>query len=186
MAKATLSPLHRHIAHVSRRLFLQTLLACLLWCWAGSLLLVAGWFLLQPHLFPTLSPAWRLGVAGSLLGLGTLVAIVLGVLRAPSRVAAALLLDERFALKERVTTSLTLAPHLSASPAATALLEDVNQRIEKLDVGSRFPVKVSWLTTLCPVIAAGLAVAAFTYHPSPTQAKSESTADEIAKSPPAN
>src|SRR5260370_15791313 len=55
----SLSPLHRQIARVSRRLFLQTLLACLLWCWAGSLVVVAGWFFLQPHLFPALSPAWR-------------------------------------------------------------------------------------------------------------------------------
>ena len=106
MAKSNLTPLHRQIAHVSRRLFMQTLLACLLWCWAGSLLMIAGWFLLQPHVFASLAPAWRLGVAGGIFGAGTLLALVLGVLRAPSRVAAALLLDERFALKERVTTSL--------------------------------------------------------------------------------
>src|SRR5207245_7354386 len=153
MAKLKLSPLHRQIAHVSRRLFMQTWLACLLWCWAGSLIVIAGWFLLQPHVFASLAPAWRLGVAAGVLGAGTLLALVMGVLRAPSRVAAALLLDERFALKERVTTSLTLAPHLSSSPAAAALLEDVNQRIEKLDVGSRFPLRVSWLNTLCSVIA---------------------------------
>jgi hypothetical protein len=186
MANPNLSPLHRQIAHVSRRLFLQTLLACILWCWAGSLLLIAGWFILQPHVFPTLTPGWRLGVAGGLLGIGTLTAIVLGVLRAPSRVAAALLLDERFALKERVTTSLTLPSHLSESPAAAALLEDVNHRIDKLDISARFPVRVSWVTTLSPLVAVGLAVAAFTYHPTSTQAKSESTAEEIAKSPPVN
>jgi uncharacterized coiled-coil DUF342 family protein len=186
MGKSNLSPLHRQIAHVSRRLFLQTLLACVLWCWACSLAAIAGWFLLQPHVFPDLTPAWRLGVAGGLLGMATLVAVVFAFLRAPSRVAAALLLDERFALKERVTTSLTLTPYQSDSPAAAALLEDVNQRIEKLDVGSRFPLRVSWITTLCPVIAAGLAIAAFSYHPTPTQAKTEPTAEEIAKSPPAN
>jgi uncharacterized coiled-coil DUF342 family protein len=186
MAKVNLSPLQRQIAHVSRRLFLQTVLACLLWCWAGSLIVIAGWFLLQPHLFPALTSGWRLGVAGGLLGIGTLVAMVLSVLRAPSRVAAALLLDERFALKERVTTSLTLSPQLSGTPAAAALLEDVNQRIEKLDVGSRFPVRVSWITTLSPVVAVGLALAAFTYHPTSTQAKPDLTSDEIAKSPPAN
>jgi hypothetical protein len=109
-----LSPLHRQIARVSRRLFLQTLTACTLWCWAGSLVVIAGWFLLQPHLFPALSPQWRMGAAGGALGIGTLLGLGLAALRAPSRVAAALLLDERFALKERVTTSLTLAPHLSA------------------------------------------------------------------------
>jgi len=181
-----LSPLHRQIARVSRRLFLQTLVACLLWCWAGGLLVIAAWFILQPHLFPTLSPEWRLGAAAGVIGLGTVLGIALSLFRAPSKVAAALLLAERFALKERVTTSLTLAPHLSTSPAASALLEDVNQRIEKLDVGSRFPVKVSWLTTLCPVIAVGLALAAFTYHPTSTQAKSQPTEDELAKAPPAN
>ena len=101
MAKSNLSPLHRQIAHVSRRLFMQTLLACLLWCWAGSLVIIAGWFLLQPHVFASLAPAWRLGVAGGIFGAGTLLALVMGMLRAPSRVAAALLLDERFALEER-------------------------------------------------------------------------------------
>jgi uncharacterized phage infection (PIP) family protein YhgE len=181
-----LSPLHKQIARVSRRLFFQTMLACLLWCWAGSLAVIAGWFLLQPHLWPALSPEWRLGAAGAVLGLGTLLGLGLAVFRAPSRVAAALLLDERFALKERVTTSLTLSPHQLTTSAATALLEDVNQRIEKLDVGSRFPLRVSWQTVLGPVIAGGLALAAFTYHPTSTQAKGEPNADELAKTPPAN
>src|SRR5260370_24527904 len=107
MAKSNLSPLHRQIAHVSRRLFMQTLLACLLWCWAGSLVVIAGGLLLQPHVFPSLAPAWRLGVAGGILCAGPLLALVIGVLRAPSRVAAALLLRQRLALTAPVRTSFT-------------------------------------------------------------------------------
>jgi uncharacterized coiled-coil DUF342 family protein len=169
MARPQLSPLQRQIARVSRRLFLQTLLVCLLWCWAGALVLSAGWFLLQPYLLES-PPAWlRLAAAGGAVGCATLVAFVGAVVRAPSRLAAALLLDERFGLKERVTTSLTLAPGQETTPAAQALLADVNQRIGKLDVRSRFPVRVSWLTTVAPACAAALAVA-FYYQPPRIQA----------------
>src|SRR5262249_27484586 len=136
MANSNLSPLHRQIARVGRRLFLQTLLTTTLWCWAGALAVSAGWFVIQPSLFPSLPLEWRLGGAGGVLGLATVLALVIAVLRAPSKVAAALLLDEKFALKERVTTSLTLAPHQEGSAAALALLEDVNHRIGELDVGS--------------------------------------------------
>jgi uncharacterized coiled-coil DUF342 family protein len=170
MARPQLSPLQRQIARVSRRLFLQTMLGCLLWCWAAALATTAAWFVAQPFLAVTVGDAWRLPIAGGLVGLATLVAMVLAVLKAPPRLAAALLLDEKFGLKERVTTSLTLAPEMAASPAAQALLADVNERIDQLDVGSRFPVRVSWLTTLAPACAVVLAVAAFYYQPPSSQA----------------
>jgi hypothetical protein len=177
MARTPLSPVQRQIARVRRRLFLQTLLARLLWCWAGALALSAGWFVAQPFLAAT-PPDWlRLTVAGGVLGAGTLLAGVLAVLQAPPRLDAALLLDERFGLKERVTTSLTLAPELETTPAAQALLADVNQRVEKLDVGSRFPVRASWVATVAPACAVVLAIAAFYYQPPSSQATPGPTAN---------
>ena len=54
--------------------------------------------------------AWlRWAVFGGLAGAGSVLAVVLAVLATPSRVAAALALDERFNLKERVTTTLMLS-----------------------------------------------------------------------------
>src|SRR5207302_9357120 len=105
---------------------------------AGALLLAAVWFVIQIFLLPDAPRFIRLGVAGGLLGLATVLGAVLAFILAPPKIAAALLLDERFGLKERVTTSLTLAPELAASSAAQALLADVNQRVGGLDIGSRF------------------------------------------------
>src|SRR5262249_45106914 len=79
------------------------------------------------------------------------VGLVVAVLRAPSRLATALVLDERFGLKERITTSLTLPAHLEASPAGQALLDDAAAHVGKLDVGSRFPLQVRWNAVLVPL-----------------------------------
>jgi len=186
MASPDLSPLHRQISRVSRRLFLQTFFSRLVWCCSAALLLSAVWFLAQWYLFESLSVAVRLAVAGGAVLAGIVLAGVLAVLQAPSRVAAALLMDERFGLKERVTTSLTLAPGQEATPAGQALLADVNQRVDQLDVGSRFPMRMSWTAALVPVCAAVLAVAAFYYQPAQAQATLSGGANKSRDQSPAN
>src|ERR1700720_3153044 len=102
MAKTILSPAQRQVARVSRRLFLQTAVDALVWCWTGALVLAGGWFLLQPFVVQEAAPWLRWAVAGGALGAATLLATLLAVLRAPSKVAAALALDEKFGLRERV------------------------------------------------------------------------------------
>src|SRR5205085_151835 len=108
MAGPTQSTLQKQIARVSRRLFWQTFLDTLMWCWTGALVLAIAWFFVQPLILEEPKPWLRWAVAGALVGTATFLALILAVLRAPSRLAAALSLDERFGLKERVTTSLTL------------------------------------------------------------------------------
>jgi hypothetical protein len=171
MATTKVSLLHRQVARVHRRLVLQTFLNWLAWCWAGAVLLAAGWFLAQPYLIDA-PPGWlRWAITGGLIGAGTLMAVVLSFIRGPSRLAAALSLDSAFGLKERVTTSLTLAPEQEASPAGQALLADVNHRINDLDVGSRFPVRIGWTAALVPAGAALLALVAVFYQPIKSQAR---------------
>jgi len=183
MAKTILSPVQRQVARVSRRLFLQTAVDALVWCWTGALILAGGWFLLQPFVVHEAAPWLRWTVAGGALGLATVLATVVAVLRAPSRVAAALALDEKFGLRERVTTSLTLDPRLEQTPAGQALLADTNQRIRDLDVRSRFPVALTWMA-VAPVAAALLAGLALLYEPSQSQATV--TPKEELSQPPAN
>jgi hypothetical protein len=165
MARSPVTPLDRQLARARRRLFLQTLLEVLAWGWVGALALTAGWFLAQPWLVPD-APAWyRWAVLAGTAGAAALGAVALAVLRRPSPVAAALALDERFHLKERVTTSLTLGPEEAASPAGLALLDDVNRRLEPVRVGDRFPLRVPWGAALVPVGALALVLLAVFYKP---------------------
>ena len=180
---AAVSPLQKQLTRVTRRLFLRTFFTSLFRCWAVALVAGAGWFIGQQYLLESLPNSTRLAIAGGLLGVGTIVAIIVAWVRAPSKLAAALLLDERCGLKERVTTSLCLDPGQSGSPAAQALLADVNERVKGLDVVGRFPVGVTWLTGVAPIVAAMLALGAFYFQPPSGQAKSRSN-DTKAQAPP--
>ncbi len=157
--------LQRQIIRVRRRLFVQQLLTYLVWTWLVALIASAVWFLAQPLLLDD-APTWlRWTVLGSGLGVGTVLAVGLAVLKAPSVVTAALSLDERFQLRERVTTSLTLEPAQVASPAGQALLADVQRRLDPVRVGDRFPVKLPWTAWFVPVAAAAIALLAIFYNP---------------------
>lgn len=175
MAHLSATPLDRQLVRVRRRLFLQTLLQMLVWCWLVSLLFAAVWFLAEPYIVDEGAPSLRWAVAGSLLGASAILAIVMARLRTPSRLAAALALDERFQLKERVTTTLMLSEAERASPAGQALLADIQSRLEPLRVRDRFPVRIPWLAALVPFGAVVLVLLAFFYKPvlTPTQASSD-------------
>ena len=172
------------VRRVNRRLFVQLFVNRLAWCWAAALGLGAVWFLAEPLLLQT-PPIWlRWTVAGGLVVLATVLTGFLAALAAPSRVHAALALDEQFDLKERVTTSLMMTPEQLATPAGQALLADVHQRVEKLDIPSQFPVRLSWAASLIPLCAMILALVALFYEPSKSVAKVDPR-DEL-KMPPAN
>lgn len=168
MASSTLSPLHRQVNRVSQRLFLQTLVNCLVWAWAGALAVAIFWVLVEPFAFYFLkaeAPAnLRWIVAGVAGGLGSIVAVALAFVLAPPRLEAALFLDERFGLRERVTTSLMLTPDQYREPIAQALLQDVERKVAGLDVGSRFPIRLSWSALAVPILGAVFALLGAFYH----------------------
>jgi hypothetical protein len=170
MAPSSLTPLHRQLGRVSRRLFLQSLVDVLAWCWAGALVLGAAWLLAEPLVSGERAEWVRWAVAGGIGLAGTMLAVLLAVLRAPSKLEAALSLDERFGLKERVTTSLTLDSHTATLPAAQALLADATERVAGLDVGERFPLRLRWNAILVPLAGLALAAVAFFYQPNATRA----------------
>ncbi len=165
MSSVAPSPLHRQLGRVSRRLFIQKLVDALAWSWAGALLVAAVWFLVQPYALGQQSEWLRWTVAGGLLGISTVAAVVVAILQAPNQLTAALELDGRFGLRERVTTSMTLDRYSRDTSAAAALLEDVNHRVAGLDVSDRFPVRMRWNAVLLPAGGLLLAVIAFFYNP---------------------
>jgi hypothetical protein len=170
MVSPTVNALHRQLARVSRRLFLQTLVDILAWCWAGTLVLSAVWLLVEP-LIPGERADWvRWTVVGGIGLAGTMLAVLLAVLRAPNRLMAALTLDERFGLKERVTTSLTLDVHTAGLPAGQALLADTAQHLADLNVGEGFPLRMRWNAVLVPLAGLALGAVVFFYEPTRSQA----------------
>jgi hypothetical protein len=157
MANAPLSPLELQLRRARRRLFVQGLIDHLTTGWVIALGLAAVWLLVEPYLRFSVPVALRWAVFGGLAFAATLAAIVVTILRRPSPVAAALAIDERFGLHERVTTAVTLAPQQAASPAGVALLADVQHRLAPLRVGERFPLRLRrravWLPCLGVVVA---------------------------------
>lgn len=175
MASPSPSPLDRQLARVSRRLYLQTFLDRVVWCWSAALVLAAIWFLVEP-LVLTAAPEWqRWAVAGGLVAAATVVAAGLAVWAAPSKLVAALSLDERFGLRERVTTSLTLGAEQARTAAGQALLADVNQRVGTLDVPSKFPIAVSRSAFVVPVAGVLFACVALLYEPAQPKAAANTT-----------
>ena len=155
MARTSSTPLDRQINRVRRRLFLQNLVERTMGCWLGSLVCAAGWFLLEPYVVRHAGMPSRWLVAGGFVTAGSALALLLTLRRIPSRVAAALALDERFLLKERTTTAALLSAKESATPAGQALLADANARLEPLRVRDRFPLRIPRLAVLLPFAAAG-------------------------------
>jgi hypothetical protein len=165
MPRSTAAPLDRQLARVRRRLFLQQLLVLLVWAWVGALAAGVAWFLAQPYLLRDALPWYRWAALGGAAGVATLGAVALAVWRAPSPVVAALSLDERFGLKERATTALTLPEREAQTAAAAALRADVNARVGPLRVGDRFPVRLPRSALLVPAVAAVLVLLALFYNP---------------------
>lgn len=174
MAPRRKNPIQRQVTRVWRRLLLRSQRDALIWCWTVGLLLSAAWFLLQPLLLPQSPVELRWICSGFLLGMSTVAAVVIGTLRAPSRVQAALLLDEQYELRERVVTALMLTPEQAGTSAGQALMADAEQRVKDLDVRSRFPVFVTW-SVLAPLAAALLAGLCLLYEPASREATAANT-----------
>jgi hypothetical protein len=148
------------LAQVSRarrrlwlELFLNRLFLCLFVALAVAVVAIA-----VPKVFaiPNLPANWTtLCGVGSVIA-GTIAALVWTLLRGLSPLDAAVELDRRFDLRERVSSSLALTPEAVESPAGQALLHDAARAIERVEVGSRFGISLPqrrWLPVVTTLFA---------------------------------
>src|SRR5262245_7957130 len=176
MSGTSTAMLERQVNKVRRRLFVQNCVNGLIVAWVAACAVMAAWLLARPYWPGDSAQPWMDWTVGGLaFGISSLAAVVLARRNTPAPVQAALSLDERFQLRERVTTSLTLSPEQQTSPAGQALLSDVHTKIESLDVGSRFPVKFGWKSALVPAAVAVLALLVIFYQPAVPKAQGDST-----------
>jgi hypothetical protein len=183
--------LHQQIRQARRRLIAQSFTSKLAWCWfialCGSLAAIgAGKF------WPLADPlSWAAGALGAGLVAGLLAAVAWTWLVRQDALTAAVEIDRRFGLKERVSSALALAPDQRQSEVGQALTGDAVRRLEQIDLAERFGVRLDRraLLPLAPALAAlvlalgidGRTPQTSTAAPTPEAAQIKKSAETLAK-----
>ena len=153
--------IRKQVARARRRLWVELFVNRLIRCWFVTLL-VAAVAIAIPRLIAieNLPEPWTAWWMGGAIGAGLLVALVWTWLRGRSELEAAMEIDRRFELKERIASSLSLPPEAAETPAGRALLNDALRSIGRLEIDQRFRIQVgrmAWLP-LGPALLALLLV----------------------------
>ncbi|OYV88155.1 MAG: hypothetical protein B7Z73_09075, partial [Planctomycetia bacterium 21-64-5] len=140
--------LKQQVRRARRRLAFQRFLAVLSWSWFAWLMLAA--VVVTIDKFRPLGLVEWVWPATALAG-GLLTAIVWCFATRRSELEAALEIDHRFGLKERVSSTYAMGPEQLESAAGRALIDDAMKRVERLHMGEQFHVRLSrwsWLPLL--------------------------------------
>ncbi len=131
------------------------------------------------------SQVWAIGWVGG----GVLLALVTSLIwtwvwrRSP--LEAAIELDRRFGLKERVSSLLALPQETLESEAGRALLQDAERHVRRIDVAQRFQAERSWLP-LAPILTLCVVFLIVVFVPSASRdkasAKSSPPTKQVKKS----
>jgi hypothetical protein len=167
----------RQVNRAQRRLVLEQFLTIVAWSLFASLLVgVIG--LAIPKIWPLMGvdrEAWMWSwIAGSAAA-GLLVAGVWTYFVRRSPLEAAIEIDRRFGLKERVSSTLALAPDELSSDIGQALMQDAVRRVERIDVKEQFKVAPSWRNVL-PILPA-IALVLLPLVPDASPKKAEASAE---------
>jgi hypothetical protein len=149
--------LRKQVARARRRLIMGRFFAALAWCWFAALLVAAvaiGLAKIWP--LEVDSWLWDAGWIGGSLAVGSIVAAFWTWLRRDDPLSAAMEIDHRFGLKERVSSALSLPPAEWETEVGQALVSDAVRRVERIDVGSRFTIPLGRrnLLPLAPALLA--------------------------------
>ncbi|MBL9165316.1 MAG: hypothetical protein JNL18_21490 [Planctomycetaceae bacterium] len=153
--------IRKQVARARRRLWMELFLNRLVNCWFAALIVAAVAIALPKFVAIADLPAnWAASWLIGALAAGLTVALGWTWLRGRSELDAAMEIDRRFELKERVASSLSLPPEAAETPAGRALLADALRAIGRLEIDQRFRINVgrSALLPLVPAMLAGALV----------------------------
>jgi hypothetical protein len=166
----------RQVKRARRRMVLQQFLTVVGWALFASLL-VGAIGLTIPKIWVLSGidlQAWMWTWIGGSIATGLLVAGVWTYVIRRSSLEAAIEIDRRFGLKERVSSTLALEPAELNSDIGRALMQDAVRRVERIDVRDQFRVTPSWRNVL-PVLPA-IALALLPLLPDAATKKAEASA----------
>jgi hypothetical protein len=147
--------LRRQVRTAQRRLGMQRFVGLLGWCcFVGlsiALLLIAVDKFRPLGIQPWVWPAGGLTI-------GVAVALFWSITRGRGPVDAAIEIDRRFGLKERVSSTLAMSDEQRRSAVGEAVIRDAVRRVRRVDVPDRFPISPGkqLLLPFLPAIAAAL------------------------------
>jgi hypothetical protein len=135
--------LQRQVARARRRLVLEQFLGRLVWCLLGALT-IAAVAVAVPRVFvvETLPANWDMGWLLGAFASGFLGAVVWTTVRHRSPIDAAMEIDRRFDLRERVASSLSLRPEEQSTEAGRAVVNDAVRAVKRIEVDEKFRVRL--------------------------------------------
>jgi polyhydroxyalkanoate synthesis regulator protein len=149
---------------------------------------VFGWSLFATLLLATIGLAipriWVLSVdqqmwdwswIGGGIGVGLLMAAIWTYVVRRTRLDAAIEIDRRYGLKERVSSTLALSRDELSSDVGQALVTDAIRRVERIDVREQFRVSPTWRLIL--PLAPAIAIVVLTMLPNAAMKQAQASAD---------
>jgi hypothetical protein len=174
--------LRKQVRRARRRMAVQRFAGLVGWTCFATLVIAAVLVTVDKYR-PLGVEAWQ-WLAGA-VGLGVVGAAIWTWWTRNGELEAAVEIDRRFGLRERVSSWLALSPDEQASPAGQALLHDALRRLERIEVREQFGVRLSRgvLLPFGPALAAVL-VSMFLNPASPDAVASQTAQEsrEIKKS----
>lgn len=170
----------RQVNRAQRRLIGQQFLSIAVWS-LFAMLLVAAIGLAIPKLWALQLPSdtWNYSWLGGSLAVGMIVAGVWTYLVRRSSIDAAIELDRRFGLKERVSSTLALNADERETEVGKALVADAIRKVERIDVREQFRIQPTWRIAL-PIIPT-LVIAALLFVPNASLVKKAAANTETPK-----
>lgn len=169
----------RQVGRARRRLILQQFVSVAVWSlFAALLLAVIG--LAVPKIWPLSldQQVWLMSWVGGAVAAGLLLAAIWTYAVRRSALEAAIELDLRYGLRERISSTLALTPEEMESEAGRALMSDAVRRVERIDVREQFSVTPNWRLAL-PLLPA-LAIVGLLFIPDAAAKKAEAAATQQA------
>lgn len=137
--------LKNQVARAQRSLTLQLFVELLPWCICGCLAIAVAAVAATKFWFIDVDKSvWFWSWFGGAIGGGILLALAIAWFRRRGEMEAALEIDRRFGLKERVSSALALSDKELQSEAGQAVVDDASRSVSKRDVTEKFPIAGSW------------------------------------------
>ena len=135
--------LRKQVARARRRLIIEQFLSRLIWCLLGALSLAAIAIAVpRVAVIENLPANWDYGWLIGGFAAAVVVAGIWTFISNRSPIDAAIEIDRRFDLRERVASSLSLSPEEQSSEAGRAVMNDALHAIGRIDVDEKFRVGV--------------------------------------------